>query len=206
MALHALILFCLAYFLAVATPGPGIAAIVARVLSRGSLGLAPFIAGYVVGDLSWFTLAATGMAVLARSAHTVFVLIRYAGAAYLLYLAYRLWTAPTTPPEEGAAPKQERGGQLFLASLSLTLSNPKAMIFYLALLPTVIDLPDLTLRAFFELALALSLILSLVLMAYAIAALRARRLFRSSVALRWLNRSTGTVLAGAALVVATRNT
>jgi threonine/homoserine/homoserine lactone efflux protein len=206
MALHALILFCLAYFLAVATPGPGIAAIVARVLSRGSLGLAPFIAGYVVGDLSWFTLAATGMAMLARSAHTVFVLIRYAGAAYLLYLAYKLWTAPTTPPEEGVAPKQERGAQLFLASLSLTLSNPKAMIFYLALLPTVIDLSNLTLRAFFELALALSIILCLVLLGYAVAALRARRLFRSSGALRWLNRSTGTVLAGIAILVAARDT
>jgi threonine/homoserine/homoserine lactone efflux protein len=204
MALHGLILFCLAYVLAVATPGPGIAAIVARVLGRGSVGLAPFIAGYLVGDLTWFTLAATGMAMLARSAHTLFLLIRYAGAAYLLYLAYRLWTAPAALPPEGAVLPQERGSQLFVGSLSLTLSNPKAMIFYLALLPTVIDLPALTIVAFLELALALSVILCTVLIAYAVAALRARRLFRSSRALRWLNRSTGTVLAGAAIAVAAR--
>jgi threonine/homoserine/homoserine lactone efflux protein len=50
----------------------------------------------------------------------------------------------------------------------------------------------------------LGLILCAVLLAYAIAALRARRLFRSSRALRWLNRSTGTVLAGAAIAVAAR--
>ncbi|MGA3157311.1 MAG: LysE family translocator [Steroidobacteraceae bacterium] len=204
MALHGLILFCLVYFLAVATPGPGIAAIVARVLGRGAAGLAPFIAGYVVGDLTWFTLAATGMAALAKNAHTLFLLIRYAGAAYLLYLAYRLWTAPTTLPEEGAVPPQERGSQLFLASLSLTLSNPKAMIFYLALLPTVVDLPQLTLAGFLELALALCIIICGVLIAYAVAALRARRLFRNPRALRWLNRSSGTVLAGAAIAVAAR--
>jgi threonine/homoserine/homoserine lactone efflux protein len=131
-------------------------------------------------------------------------LIRYAGAAYLLYLAYRLWTAPTTLPEEGAVPPQERGSQLFLASLSLTLSNPKAMIFYLALLPTVVDLPQLTLAGFLELALALCIIICGVLIAYAVAALRARRLFRNPRALRWLNRSSGTVLAGAAIAVAAR--
>jgi threonine/homoserine/homoserine lactone efflux protein len=204
MALHSLILFCLVYFLAVVTPGPGIAAIVARVLGRGSIGLAPFIAGYVVGDLTWFTLAATGMAMLARSAHTLFLLIRYIGAAYLLYLAYRLWTAPSTLPEEGSMPRQERGHQLFLASLSLTLSNPKAMVFYLALLPTVVDLPNLTRSAFFELALALCIILCSVLIAYSVAALRARMLFRSPRALRWLNRSTSTVLASAAVAVAAR--
>jgi threonine/homoserine/homoserine lactone efflux protein len=141
---------------------------------------------------------------LARSAHTLFLAMRYAGAAYLLYLGYRLWTAPTIVVVDVSAPPAERGSQLFLASLSLTLSNPKAMIFYLALLPTVVDLPNLTLAAYLEVALTLSLILCAVLMGYAIVALRARQLFLSSRAQRWLNRSAGTVLAGAAVVVATR--
>jgi len=77
-------------------------------------------------------------------------------------------------------------------------------VFYLALLPTVVDLQQLTLSAFLEVALALCLILSAVLIGYALAALRARRLFRNPRALRWLNRSTGAVLAGAAVVVAAR--
>jgi len=115
-----------------------------------------------------------------------------------------LWRAPTTLPEEGGLPRQERGSRLFLASLSLTLGNPKVMVFYLALLPTVVDLQQLTLSAFLEVALALCLILSAVLIGYALAALRARRLFRNPRALRWLNRSTGAVLAGAAVVVAAR--
>lgn len=205
MELHGLILFCLMYLLATATPGPGIAAILARVLGRGHDGLASFIAGYVVGDLIWFTLAATGMAMLAKTAHVLFLCIRYAGAGYLLFLAYRLWTSPVEGVSEGEVPPQESRGRLFLSSLTLTLGNPKAIVFYLALLPTVIDLPNMTVVAFVEVAGAICVILSSVLTVYSLAAYRARRLFRSRRALRWLNRSTGTVMAGAAVAVATRS-
>jgi threonine/homoserine/homoserine lactone efflux protein len=204
MELHGLVLFCLMYLLATATPGPGIAAILARVLGRGRDGLASFIAGYVVGDLIWFTLAATGMAMLAKTAHLLFLGIRYAGAVYLLYLAYRLWTSPAQPVNDGDVPPQESRARLFLSSLTLTLGNPKAIIFYLALLPTVIDLTNMTVMAFLEVAGAICVILSAVLTTYSIAAFRARRLFKSRRAVRWLNRSTGTVMAGAAVAVATR--
>src|SRR5687768_4051502 len=100
MSLQGMGLFCLIYALAVASPGPGIAAVLARVLSRGTQGIAAFIAGFVVGDLIWFALAATGMAALAQSAHTIFLVVKYAGAAYLLYLGYRLWTASPQLPIE----------------------------------------------------------------------------------------------------------
>jgi threonine/homoserine/homoserine lactone efflux protein len=203
--LHGLVLFCMMYLIATATPGPGIAAILARVLGRGHAGLGAFIAGYVVGDLIWFTLAATGMAMLAKTAHILFLGIKYAGAVYLLYLAYRLWTSPVDAMTVGDVRSQESRARLFLSSLTLTLGNPKAIIFYLALLPTVIDLPNMTVTAFLEVAGAICIILSSVLSAYSIAAFRARRLFQSRRALRWLNRSTGTVMAGAAVAVATRN-
>lgn len=204
MSVHGLVLFCLAYLLATATPGPGIGAIVARVIGRGTGGIGYFIAGFVIADLTWFTLAATGMAVLAQTAHSVFVVIKFAGAGYLLFLAFRLWTAPVGPIAGHAGPRQQSGLRLFLAGLSLTLGNPKVMIFFLALLPTVIDLTALTVPAFLEIAAAMCVILTLVLSAYAAAARRARHFFRSKPAVRWLNRSTGTVMAGAAVAVATR--
>jgi threonine/homoserine/homoserine lactone efflux protein len=203
--LHGLVLFCLMYLIATATPGPGIAAILARVLGRGHDGIASFIAGYVVGDLIWFTLAATGMAMLAKTAHLLFLGIKYVGAAYLLYLAYRLWTSPVQAINDSEVPPQESRARLFLSSLTLTLGNPKAIIFYLALLPTVIDLPNMTVRAFLEVAGAICVILSVVLATYSIVAFRARRLFKSRRAVRWLNRGTGTVMAGAAVAVATRS-
>lgn len=206
MSLHGLALFCLVYLIATATPGPGIAAFVARVLSRGTRGLPAFIAGFVVGDLIWFTLAATGMAALAQTAHAVFVLVKYLGALYLLYLAYRMWTAPARPlSEEVVSGDREHGLRLFAGAVALTLGNPKVMVFFLALLPTVIDLRELTGDAFVQIAIALCVILSGVLMTYALAAMRARRLFRDARAVQWLNRGSGTVMAGAAVAVATRN-
>jgi hypothetical protein len=60
MSNHGLVLFGLVYLLATASPAPGIAAIIARVLSYGTPGMAGFIAGFVMGDLIWFSLVATG--------------------------------------------------------------------------------------------------------------------------------------------------
>jgi threonine/homoserine/homoserine lactone efflux protein len=202
---HGMALFCLAYVIATATPGPGIAALVARALSRGSRGLPAFIAGYVVGDLVWLTLAVSGMAMLARNAQPVFAAIKYLGALYLLYLAWRMWTAPALPIQEAAVPaRDESPRRLFAGTFALTMGNPKVMVFFLALLPTVIDLRGITPLQYVEIALAICIILTSVLTAYAIAALRARRLFSNARAVRWLHRGTGTVMAGAAVAVATQ--
>jgi threonine/homoserine/homoserine lactone efflux protein len=203
MSLHGLAIFCLTYVIAVATPGPGIAALVSRVLSRGTHGLPAFIAGFVVGDLIWLTLAASGMAALAANAHTLFMVVKYLGALYLLYLAYRMWTAPARAVDDNVVmPEGERASRLFAGALALTLGNPKVIVFFLALLPTVIDLQEMTMSAFARIAAAICIILSGVLTMYTVAAIRSRRLFKNSRAVQWLNRGSGTVMAGAALAVA----
>ncbi len=205
MSLYGLLVFSLVYLLAVATPGPGVAAVIARSLASGTRGAPAFIAGFLVGDLIWFTFAATGLAALAQSAQTVFVVVKYAGAAYLLYLAYRLWSAPVVTPE--TAP-QIAGGQqplqLFLGSLALTLANPKTIFFFLALLPTVVRLEQLTLLGFIEIVLTISIVLPLTLGAYVVLAARARRVFKSATAVRRINRGSGAAMACAAVAVATR--
>jgi threonine/homoserine/homoserine lactone efflux protein len=205
MSFHGLALFCLVYLVATATPGPGIAAIVARVLSRGTRGLPAFIAGFVIGDLIWFTLAATGMAVLAQTMHQAFVALRYLGALYLLLLAYRMWMSPPVPFGENLDESQdERPARLLAAGLALTLGNPKVMVFFLALLPTVIDLREIGLRSYLQVAVAMLVILSGVLSTYSVVAMRARRLLRDARAVRWLNRGSGGVMVGAAVIVATQ--
>jgi threonine/homoserine/homoserine lactone efflux protein len=204
MSLYGLWVFSLVYVLAVAVPGPGVAAVVARSLSHGTRGAPAFIAGFLAGDLIWFAFAATGLSALAQSAYTVFVVVKWAGVAYLLYLAYRLWTAPVSEVEQGELKPAEQPMKLFLGSLALTLGNPKTMIFFLALLPTVVKLETLTTAGFLELAIAICILLPMVLGGYVIAAARARRLFKSRRALRNINRGTGAAMAGAAVMVASR--
>lgn len=90
--LTGLLIFAGALLVAAASPGPGIAAIVARVLGRGTRGAVAFTTGVALGDVVWLAFAVLGLAVLAF--HGVFLIIKYAGAAYLLWLAWKLWTAP----------------------------------------------------------------------------------------------------------------
>ncbi|HTU65079.1 MAG TPA: LysE family translocator [Steroidobacteraceae bacterium] len=204
MTLTGILTFCAVYALAVATPGPGIAAIVARSLAHGFRGAPAFIAGFVVGDLVWFTVAATGLAALAKTAAPLFVAIKWAGVAYLLYLAWKLWRAPAQRVEVSDDDGRQHGWRAFVASLMLTLANPKAILFFLALLPTVIDLASLNVVRFLEISAAIAIVLPTVLGTYVFLAARARQLFTTPSAVRKLNRSSGVAMAGAAVVIATR--
>jgi len=205
VSIYGLLIFASVYLLAVATPGPGVAAIIARSLARGSQGAVAFIAGFWIGDLIWFSVAATGLAALAQTARVVFVVIKYAGAVYLLYLAYRLWTAPpAAAAEQQTVDTGQKPMQLFLGSLALTMANPKTAIFFLALLPTVVRLEELTVFGFLEIVAVISVVLPLVLGGYVFLAGRARQMFKSERAVRTINRSTGAAMACAAVAVATR--
>lgn len=204
MSVYGLLTFCTVYVLAVATPGPGIAAVVARSLAHGFKGAPAFVAGFIVGDLTWFAIAATGLAALAKTAATVFVVIKWAGVAYLLYLAWKLWTAPAERVAVTEGDDRQHGWRAFGASLMLTLANPKAILFFLALLPTVVDLAHMNTLAFIEISLVIATLMPAVLFTYVFLAARARELFTTPKAVRRLNRSSGVAMAGAAVVVATR--
>jgi threonine/homoserine/homoserine lactone efflux protein len=198
-----LLVFAGVYFAAVFLPGPGVTALVARVLARGTRGTPAFIAGFAGGSLIWFAVAAAGLSALASRFAVAFVAIRYAGAAYLLYLAWKLWTGPARRAEAVDA-TPDSAARLFLAGLAINLGNPKAIVFFLALLPTVIDLHALTLLGAAELAGVIAAIIGGVLAAYTLAAARARRLFASPRAMRLANRGSGLAMAGAAAAIVAR--
>jgi threonine/homoserine/homoserine lactone efflux protein len=203
MDLLGLVAFVAAYALAVASPGPGVAMAIARGLGRGTKGASAFIAGYVVGDLIWFACAALGLAIIAKTYAPLFMVIKYAGAAYLLFLAWKMWTARAEPLDAPTAP-DESPVRLFLGSLALTLGNPKVMVFFVAILPTVVDLETLSLLGFIEIAMLIVVVLSLVLFGYVLLAARARDFVRSGTAMKRVNRICGGALAAAAVAVATR--
>ena len=174
MDLAGLAVFSIALLVAAASPGPGIAAIIARVLGRGPNGAAPFTAGMAVGDVVWLSFAIIGLAALAQSFYGLFVAIKWAGIAYLAYLAYKLWTAPVSAGEVERDERRENPVRLFFAGLALTMGNPKTMVFYIALLPTLMDLTRVTLLGYLELVAATLAILGLVFSIYIYLAVRAR--------------------------------
>lgn len=192
-------LFATAYLLSVASPGPGIAALVSRTLARGWHGAPAFILGFVVGDLLWFTAAVTGVSALAQRASGALIVMKYAGAAYLLYLAYRMWTSEVVLAD---VDRRERPlDRPFFASFLLTLGNPKVMVFFLALLPTVVDLETLAITDALAMAAVIPVVLAGVMGAYVLASVRARGFFTSRRSFRRLNRCGAIVMAGAAVIV-----
>jgi threonine/homoserine/homoserine lactone efflux protein len=199
-----LAVFAAALFVAAASPGPGIAAIVARVLGRGTRGATAFTAGVAIGDVVWLTVAILGLATIAQTFHGLFLAIKYLGAGYLLYLAYRLWTAPVDRAALEAEASGEKTLRLFMAGLSVTLGNPKVVVFYLALLPTILDLAAVNALGYAALVGTTLSVLAVVFGGYILLAARARRLFTSERALRRVNRVTGATMAGAAAAIAAR--
>lgn len=195
--------FAAALALSTASPGPTIAALVARVLARGRHGAAAFCAGLILGDLIWLAAAVFGLALLAEAAQPVLAALKWAGVVFLLWLAWKAWTAPPVLPSDTPAPPGA-GGRLALAGTTLTLGNPKTMLFYTAITPALLDLGAAGAAEFAALGLVLALVYAAVLAAYVAMALRARHLLRSTRAIRAANRGAGAAMAGAAAAVATR--
>lgn len=196
--------FTIAYAIAVIVPGPGVAAVVARALGGGFRSAFPMVLGILAGDLVYLVIALFGLAAIATWFGPVFFVVKWAGALYLLYVAWQFWSAKPGSEQIGAR-KDASAWKTFLSGFALTMGNPKTIVFYLALLPTVIPLDKpITALGFAELTGIVVVVLLAIGCAYAGLAAAARDFFRSSKALRILNRTAGVIMASAAAFVVVR--
>ncbi|MCF1743415.1 LysE family translocator [Paradevosia shaoguanensis] len=203
MDFFTLLTFTVAYAIAVLVPGPGVAAVVARALGGGFRAALPMVLGILVGDLVYLVFAVFGLATIAHYFNAVFEIVRIAGALYLLYIAWTFWTAK--PGSEQIGPRaEEHWSRTFLSGFSLTLGNPKTIVFYLALLPTVIPLEQMNPLAFTEITAIVIVVLLIIGCGYAFLAARARDMFTSAKAIRRMNKTAGVMMATAAGLVALR--
>jgi threonine/homoserine/homoserine lactone efflux protein len=205
MSWDGIVVFAVAYAIVVISPGPGLASFIGQILGHGIKAAPAQALGIYAGDLVWYGLAATGLAALAHAFAGVFLIVKWLGAAYLVYLAWKMWTAEVKSLDAVAARGPISHSSLFVSSLMVTLSNPKAIVFYLAVLPAIVDLSALTMPGFAVGAAIIAVILFAILGAYGFAAHAARCFFRSPKAMRILNRVSGTAIAGAAVVIAARS-
>ena len=151
-----------------------------------------------------FCRGSLALSALAETFHTGFLILKYLGVAYLIWLAWKMWHQPVGESME-ALPRRSSAWSMFGAGMALTLGNPKLVVFYLAVLPSLIDLSSVTVSLWAALSLVTILVLAGVDLAWVALAHRARLLLRTPPAVRVANRIGAGCMGGAATVIATRD-
>lgn len=191
--------YSVALGIAAAVPGPGLAALVARSVSSGTLAGFCLLFGLILGDLIYLSFAVFGLAMVAEHFNALFEVVRWGAALYLCYLAWQFWFANHQAIEVGRSVKKRELLSAALSGLTITLGNPKTIAFYLAILPLVIDLQAVSLQTWAMMLVPLTVLVLLgVGTLFIVAAVRIRHLLSSPRAQRHLFRGAATIMVAAA--------
>lgn len=206
MTLHSLALFAGAIFVLFMTPGPGNAAMIARTLDRGPAHGVAYGLGILTGDIFWLTVAITGLAAASRFEHLA-VIVKFAGAGVLLWFAWAAFQGFLKPKPAGAPiPPVTRRGLLatYLVGITMPLSNPKAIVFYLSFVPAFFDLSQVTPVSYAAMIAIMLAMFVLFAGAYVGLAHRARGFLLARGFRRWADLATALVMLGVALLLLLR--
>jgi threonine/homoserine/homoserine lactone efflux protein len=196
--------FCAAAILLLLTPGPAVLYIVARSVEQGRVAGLVSVCGITTGTLVHVLAAALGLSALLASSAVAFGVVKYAGAAYLIYIgARRILSRSDAPAAQVELPRRSLG-RLYRDGFIVNLLNPKTALFFLAFLPQFVD-PSRGAAAF-QIAFLGLLFAMMGLISdglYALAAGTAGRwIRRNSGALRWERYVTGGVFIGLGVTAA----
>lgn len=201
MTIESQIALALATLLFALIPGPGVSALVAQSLARGLRTGLGFAAGLAFGDLVYLLTALLGLGWVASQIGPWFAVLKWLGAAYLVYLGVKAWRAKP-PIEQDAAPVPPHSGRSFLAGLFVTLGNPKVIVFYCGFLPGFLHMPEMTTTDLVTVVLTIIPTVFTVLATYAWLAAKGRQFMRSTRAWKIANRTAGSIMIGAGAAIA----
>ena len=175
--LRLLFIFAITEFLLCLTPGPAVLLVISQAVKNGFQSSLKGAAGILAGNGIYFVLSALGLGALLMSSATLFQIIKWVGAAYLVFSGLRMLPAKeplANADQDVATPK--RSARLFSEGLVTQLSNPKAMVFFSALLPQFVSPDGGVLEQFAVLGIVSLAIELVVLLSYGWAAERSSRL------------------------------
>jgi threonine/homoserine/homoserine lactone efflux protein len=185
-----------------AIPGPGILVVVSRTLTRGLRAGATTTLGIISGDFIFIALAIAGLSALAEQYQTAFLVVKYLGAAYLMYLGLSLLLRQ--PGQGNPEPRKGLHSVHYLAGLLTTLSNPKAILFYASFFPAFVDLSAIATLDFIWILSLATVAVGGVMMTYVWLAHRGKSSFASRRHSKGLRYASGITLFGSGIFVASR--
>jgi threonine/homoserine/homoserine lactone efflux protein len=196
----ALLAYAGALALLVITPGPVVAALIARAATGGVGAAVPLAAGVAVGDVAWPLLAMLGIGVIAGVWADFLVALRFGGAAMLVWMGVSLVRKAEALPAGMAARESAWAG--FTAGLMVIAGNPKAILFYMGVLPGFFDFRRLSPADMALICLVSALVPFVGNLAWAALFARARRWLADPVAMRRTHVGAGLALVAVGVAIA----
>ncbi|CDN47696.1 LysE family translocator [Neorhizobium galegae] len=203
MSLEHWLAFVAASSVLLAIPGPTILLVISYALSHGRKVASATVAGTALGDFTAMTASMLGLGALLATSAALFTVLKWVGAAYLIYLGIKLWRAPVS---ERAADLGEaevtsvKPFKIFLHTYVVTALNPKSIVFFVAFLPQFLDLSQ---PLFFQMVVfevTFLVLATLNAMLYGLLASMARNTIRKPKVQRIVNRTGGSLMIGAGLL------
>ena len=162
----------------------------------------PYTFGVVLAKLTLLTLVVLGLAAIAKTFGAFFVILKFAGAAYLVWAGIKMWRSSGTSQARDLGTKVSWNDAF--TGFALGVSNPNAIVFYVAVLPTVLDVHNLNFVMYLALCGTLTCLMIVIASVYALSADRLRSFMKSAKARRLTNQVAGGAMIGSAVLVATR--
>jgi threonine/homoserine/homoserine lactone efflux protein len=204
MSIEHWLAFVAASAILLAIPGPTILLVISYALGHGRGVASATVAGVALGDFTAMTASMLGLGALLATSATIFTVLKWVGAAYLIWLGIKLWRAPIAADgADGTMPvPAEKPLRIFLHTYAVTALNPKSIVFFVAFLPQFLDLsrPLFNQMLIFETTFLVLATLNATL--YALMASAARQTIRKPRIQAIVNRTGGSLLIGAGLLTA----
>ncbi|MCK6265065.1 LysE family translocator [Vibrio sp. ZSDE26] len=192
----------IAMALSAAIPGPSVLAVVSRSMSLGCAQGLLVVIGVLAADYLFIFLAISGLTAVASVMGEFATIIKYIGIIYLFWLAYMTWTSDVSSSLANQ-PKSNKASSSIAIGALMTLSNPKAILFYMGFFPAFVDLTSLTIMGVVSIITISTLSVGTVLVFYACAASRASLVFKGAKARKRLNKlSSGFLVTCGAVLIA----
>lgn len=201
MSFETWIAFVAASAVLLAIPGPTVLLVISYALSHGRRSASATVAGVALGDFTAMTVSMLGVGALLLASATLFSVLKWFGAAYLIYLGVKLWRAPIAVESgEAAAGPKERPLRIFLHTYVVTALNPKGIVFFVAFLPHFLDAsqPVIAQLVIFEITFLILAMLNAA--GYGLMASLARGTIRKPRVKRFVNRAGGSLMIGAGVL------
>ena len=196
MNVHLFLAYCLAVAILVLIPGPIVTLVVANSLSHGSRSGLATVAGASLGNAILLVATAVGLVAFFELLSEILQVVRWAGAIYLIWLGLRAWRSHDTHGVTVSRAGKRSSSTMFIQGFLVAITNPKAIVFYIAFLPQFIDSHLPAARQLFVMIGTMILMALLSDSAYALLAGQARGWFTAPRLRRLQSRISGTLLIG----------